>query len=523
MKAEIEARSPLGLPPWATFRRQATALIRRFPQRLRERRFWAVQALVLVITALHWELEATEVLGENEALSFVLVSFYFIPIIYAGLNFGMEGALPTALWSAALALPNVFVWHAGLQRLGEFVQLAIMISVAIVVARRVDEETKQRRRAEKTSARLQLLNEVGEILSHTLEVEQQLPRVLRRLLSGLSLESVWLHLEPDSYGDPLIITEVSDPRLRPPTELAHDLHRSVALEQTGATVDSRTVAVPLLGETGLLGSLGATAPAGETLTDEQVELLTTVAHQVRVAVENASLYRQRQESLRSYVSQVTQAQEEERLRIARELHDETAQELVSLVRKLEQIRKPSHPDMMGPIDDLLNLTRGILQAVRRYSRDLRPSVLDDLGLLAAIEMLIEDTRSRLPQGARLHLTGKPRRLDRPVELALFRIAQEALRNVENHARATSATVELDFGQEGIRLSVTDDGLGFSPPENISALSLAGKLGVVGMKERAELVGGHFELRSSPGGGTEVAVTVAAGATASAQATDSPGS
>lgn len=499
-----------------------TGPVRRLPQRFRDWRFWAVQALVLIITALHWALEATEALGEHEALSFVPVSFYFIPIVYAGLNFGMEGALPTALWSATLAMPNVFVWHSGLERLGEFVQLAIMISVAIVVARRVDEETKQRRRAEKTSARLQLLNEVGGILSHTLEVEQQLPRVLRRLLSGLSLESVWLHLEPDSNGaGPLIITEVSDPRLRPPTELAHDLHRSVALEQTGATADSRTVAVPLLGETGLLGSLGATAPAGETLTDEQVELLTTVAHQVRVAVENASLYRQRQESLRSYVSQVTQAQEEERLRIARELHDETAQELVSLVRKLEQIRKPSHPDMMGPIDDLLNLTRGILQAVRRYSRDLRPSVLDDLGLLAAIEMLIEDCR--LPTGARLQVTGKPRRLDRLVELALFRIAQEALRNVENHASATSATVALDFGQEGIRLSVTDDGFGFSPPENISALSLAGKLGVVGMKERAELVGGHFELRSSPGRGTEVAVTVAAGATASAQATDSPGS
>jgi signal transduction histidine kinase len=525
MKAEAGASWPEATPP-ARARRllDLTGPVRRLPQRFRDWRFWAVQALVLIITALHWELEATEALGEHEALSFVPVSFYFIPIVYAGLNFGMEGALPTALWSATLAMPNVFVWHSGLQRLGELVQLAIMVSVAIVVARRVDEETRQRLRAEGTSASLRLLNEVGEILSHTLEVERQLPQVLRRLLSGLSLESVWLYLEPDSNGaGPLIITEVSDPRLRPPTELAHDLHRSVALEQTGATVDSRTVAVPLLGETGLLGSLGATAAAGETLTDEQVELLTTVAHQVRVAVENASLYRQRQESLRSYVSQVTQAQEEERLRIARELHDETAQELVSLVRKLEQIRKPSHPDMMGPIDDLLNLTRGILQAVRRYSRDLRPSVLDDLGLLAAIEMLIEDTRSRLPQGARLHLTGKPRRLDRPVELALFRIAQEALRNVENHARATSATVALDFGQEGIRLSVTDDGLGFSPPENISALSLAGKLGVVGMKERAELVGGCFELRSSPGRGTEVAVTVAAGATALAQATDSPGS
>ena len=285
-------------------------------------------------------------------------------------------------------------------------------------------------------------------------------------------------------------------------------------------IEGEAVVVPLLGETGLLGSLGATATAGDTLTGEQVELLTTVAQQVRVAVENARLYRERQESLRSYVSQVTQAQEEERLRIARELHDDTAQELVRLVRKLEQLRRPSPPDMTQPIDDLLNLTRDILQAVRRYSRDLRPSVLDDLGLLAAIEMLIDECR--LPEGARLQVTGKPRRLDRFVELALFRIAQEALRNAENHAEASSATVELDFGQEGLRLSVTDDGLGFSVPENISALSLAGQLGLVGMKERAELVGGHFELRSSPGEGTEVAVTVPAGATASAPAADSAG-
>jgi len=494
--------------------------IRRFPRRLRERRFWQVQAMVLVATAPHYIIETFGFTNPFETVHGLSITLYILPLLYAALSYGWEGAVLTGLWAAFLTSPSTWIWHRSEYHwFTELGQLAVTLPVGILVAWRVDLESRQRLRAEGTSASLRLLNEVGEILSHTLEVEQQLPKVLRRLLSGLSLQAAWLRLDPQpDGGDPLTLAEAAEPHSPPPAGLAQAFHHRLVSEGTRMVIEGEAVAVPLLGETGLLGSLGATAAAGGTLTDEQVELLTTVAQQVRVAVENARLYRERQESLRSYVSQVTQAQEDERLRIARELHDDTAQELVRLVRKLEQLRRPSPPDMTQPIDDLLNLTRDILQAVRRYSRDLRPSVLDDLGLLAAIEMLIDDCR--LPKGARLQVTGKPRRLDRLVELALFRIAQEALRNVENHAEATSASVELDFGQKGIRLSVTDDGLGFAAPENISALSLAGKLGLVGMKERAELVGGHFQLSSSPGGGTEVAVTVAAGATASAGATDS---
>ena len=481
-----------------------------FPQRLRERRFWAVQALVLLITALHWELESTEALGEHEALSFVPVSFYFIPIVYAGLNFGMEGALPTALWSAALALPNVFVWHSGLQRVGELLQLAIMVSIAILVARRVDEETRQRLRAERTSASLRLLNDIEESLSHTLDVEQQLPGVLRRLLSGLSLESAWLCLEPESADDRLlVIREGSAQSGSQPVSLPEALHKRVASTNGTAAVEGQAAVVPLIAEEGVLGSLGASVGEGQTFTDERMELLATIGHEIRVAVENARLYRQRQESMQSYVRQVTQAQEDERLRIARELHDETAQELVHLVRKLEQLRDTATPKAAGRIDALLELARGTLQSVRRYSRDLRPSVLDDLGLVAAIEMVVEDTNSRLASGARLEVVGVPRRLDPPVELALFRIAQEALRNVEKHAGASSATVELDFSGEEIRLSVSDDGRGFAAPKSVSDLARVGKLGLLGMKERAELVGGSFELYSDPGKGTGLLVRVKA--------------
>ena len=511
MKAELDASWPRRILPWWGGHWQTiTEPLRHLPQRLHERQFWHVQALVALATAPHYIIETFGYTNPFEVLHGLTITLYILPLLYAALSYGWEGAILTGLWGAALTSPSTWIWHRSeLHWFSELGQLMITLPVGLLVAWRVDLETKQRRRAEETSASLKLLNEVGEALSPTLEVEQQIPQVLRRLLSGLLLDSVWITLEPNAEGGDLVtLVEVSEPRSTPPTQALQDLHRRLVSEQARVATDGQMVAVPLQGETAVLGSLGAATAAGESLTDEQVGLLTTVAHQVRVALENARLYRQRQESLRSYAHRVTQAQEEERLRIARELHDSTAQELVQVVRKLERLHNSLDSRPAQPIDELLNLTRNILQAVRRYSRDLRPSVLDDLGLVPAIEMLTEDTSQRLPHGARLQVRGRPRRVDSLVELSLFRIAQEALRNVENHARATSAMVELDFSDDGIQLSVSDDGPGFSPPEDVSALARVGKLGLVGMKERAELVGGRFELRSGTGRGTQIVVEVA---------------
>jgi signal transduction histidine kinase len=486
--------------------------IRRFPDRLKERQFWQVQLLVLAATLPHYVIEASGHTEPSETVHSLAISLYIIPLLYAALNFGWEGAILTALWAAALTSPSMWVWHrSGLHWLAEIGQLAITLPVGILVAWRVDRETTQRRRAERTSASLRLLNEVGESLSHTLDVEQRLPDVVQRLLNGLSLESCWLRLDPESRGGapPVTVEAATTPAALPPG-FVQDLHDRAASKREPILIDDRTVCLPLMGDGGMLGSLGARVSGGDRLTREQLDLLTAVAQEVRVALESARLYRERQESLQSYVRQVTQAQEDERLRIARELHDETAQELVQIVRKLEQFQNAADPSQAGAIQELLSMTRGTIQAVRRYSRDLRPSLLDDLGLLAATEMLVEDASRHLQDGARLDLIGTPRRLDAPVELALFRIAQEALRNVEKHGNATCATVEMDFGAEQVRLSVTDDGIGFAPAENISDLVRAGKLGLVGMKERAELVGGSFELRSVPGGGTKVVVTVRPG-------------
>jgi signal transduction histidine kinase len=472
-------------------------MLGRFPQRIRERRFWEVQILLIGAATPHYVLEMLGHRNPAETIHDLAITLYILPLLYAAIAYGWEGAVLTGLWSAALTSPSIWIWHRGeFHWATELAQISVTLAVGIVVASRVDLETKQRLRAERTSASLQLLNEVVEILSHTLEVEQQLPKVVERLQSALELEFITLKLEPDSDGnEPALV--VSSPAPAPP---GADRPRS-----RDSTRGSGTLVVPLVGETGTLGSLTAAAATGDSIEDAQADLITTVAQDLRVAIENARLYRQRQESLQIYARQVTQAQEDERLRIARELHDDTAQELVMLSRKLEDLKSRVKSEQVRDIEDLLTMTRGTIQAVRRFSRDLRPSILDDLGLRAALEMVVEDTGNRLPKGANLQVTGSPRRLDGPLELALFRIAQEALRNAEKHSGATSVDVELDFGTDGVTLEVSDDGKGFSTGPSMSEMIRKGKLGLVGMKERAELVGGTLHVLSSHGGGTKVTV------------------
>ncbi len=491
------------------------------PQRIREPRFWHVQALVVLATAPHYFIESSEQFAAFEGwqLNSLAISLYILPLLYAALNYSWEGALLTGLWAAALTSPSIWFWDRSASHyLTEIGQLVVVLPVGLLVAWRVDIEAKQRRRAEKTSASLSLLNQIGEALSHTLEAEAQVPVVLRKLVSGMPFESAWLYLEADRQSGPRLLIERSDGGGRVQARLPQELHRHV--EAAGATqVSEDSIAVPLSTEDGLLGSLGATVSTGSSPTDEQIEVLATVARQLCASIVNARLYRERQESLRSYVRHVTEAQEEERLRISRELHDETAQELVQLVRGLEQISDGSDDTRVQSVDELIEATRETLRSVRRFSRDLRPSVLDDLGLMAAIEAIVEDTNSKLPEGATLRVEGEPHRVAEAVELALFRIAQESLRNVEKHAEAKSALVELHFTSDAITLSVSDDGAGFDASSSVSDLARTGKLGLVGMKERCELVGGSFDLQSSPGEGTRVAVTVRNGGSAPDVATE----
>jgi PAS domain S-box-containing protein len=215
-----------------------------------------------------------------------------------------------------------------------------------------------------------------------------------------------------------------------------------------------------------------------------------------------------QESLRFYLGQITMAQEEERKRIARELHDETIQALVVLARQLDDIISISSDlsfDKRRLLENLRKQADDIMADVRRLSQDLRPPALDRLGLVPALEWLASDIGKRSGINVEVRIRGVSRRFSPEVELVLFRVAQEALRNAWRHAQATKADIIVEFGDRKIRITIKDNGKGFDLPETTGDLVKQGRLGLAGMQERIQLVRGSLRIESEPDEGTMVVI------------------
>lgn len=221
--------------------------------------------------------------------------------------------------------------------------------------------------------------------------------------------------------------------------------------------------------------------------------------------------RELRESTRFYSQLCIRAQERERERIALELHDDVAQPLLLLSRRLDAISTTTRPQLSKllreKIEDLHILTSEALERLRRCARDLRPRILDDLGLIAALEWMVDELIEKQGINAQVEVVGTGRSLPDEVQLTLFRIAQEALSNVRRHAAATSVWITMEFGDRETSLTVKDNGKGFRLPEKVEDLTSIGKLGLAGMQERALLISGKLTLQSEPNKGTTVNVEV----------------
>jgi len=222
----------------------------------------------------------------------------------------------------------------------------------------------------------------------------------------------------------------------------------------------------------------------------------------------ATQIRAYQQSMHGYLGAVTAAQEDERKRLARELHDDTVQNLIALKQRVQLARRqaPHDPTFDALLADLQEMLETTMSDVRRFSRALRPIYLEEAGLVAALETLTRDT-SHAELRIAFEVTGEVRRLAPEVELALYRIVQESLTNLAKHAHASSAHVSVAFNSSTLSIRVEDNGAGFHVPERATGLVVAGHYGLMGMQERAQLVGARLTLHSQPGKGTQVEVQI----------------
>jgi signal transduction histidine kinase len=212
--------------------------------------------------------------------------------------------------------------------------------------------------------------------------------------------------------------------------------------------------------------------------------------------------------IQNYVVSILTSQEEERKRVARELHDETAQALVVLGRRIEMAEEiAKEPELVAELDSLRDLVDDTLHGVRRFTSDLRPPLLEELGLPRTLELLGYRTERDEAFRVNLSIVGQPRQLLPELELGLYRLAQEGLSNVRRHAQAAQVDVRLIYDPESVILEIDDDGVGFDASASTSELVRTGRLGLMGIHERARLFGGHATIESEPGKGTKVRVVI----------------
>ncbi len=257
-------------------------------------------------------------------------------------------------------------------------------------------------------------------------------------------------------------------------------------------------------ETNLLG-VRKTAEKAENMVSQVGVVIDFIKGNLRnINIKLESLQQKQQMGL-----QIVSAQEEERKRVAREIHDGPAQSMANIVLRLEFCEKlmDANPNQVrDEIKELKGIVRNTLQDVRKIIFDLRPMALDDLGFIPALKRYIEDFRKKHDISVDLNFYGRETRLESVLEIALFRLIQEALNNVIKHACASNVKIDIEMKTEWVKTTVQDNGLGFDLEEFLTG-DTGIHFGLRNMKERIDLLGGEMDIETKPGKGTKVSFKV----------------
>ena len=438
-----------------------------------EGRFWAVQAMVVALAGLHLVVDLRTAPTGGAFPGGIPVALLVVPVGYAALRYGLAGSVATGLWATVLWLPDLLLprdeGHVG----ADLINLVVINGVALFFGARIEAERHARRRVERATA------------------EQLRAETRYRELFEANRTPI---LVLDAGG----VVREANPAAR-------------------ALLGPATVGAP--SET-LLGGDGP-EPDGAVLElgdghdyrARRTALSTGVGGQTaQVILQDVTEERRRGRQATHYAALVVAAEEDQRRRLARELHDEPLQLFLHLARRLENLGRVAGV----PGDVAAGLGEARLQALdaaarlRTMARDLRPPALDQLGLVAALSSFLADVDEETGLAVDLDVSGNPSRLPRNVELGAFRIVQEAVRNTVRHAGADEVRVSVAFGADQLAIEVADDGSGFERDEGGGAGEQQ-HLGLLGMTERATLLGGSVEVRTADGEGTTVVAVLPRGA------------
>ncbi len=252
--------------------------------------------------------------------------------------------------------------------------------------------------------------------------------------------------------------------------------------------------------------------SGTSYTDDESDLLKTMSNEAAVALENARMLdslKSQQLQVEQLLGQVVLAQEEERNRISIDLHDSVAQWLVAVSYGIQSFRhalpEKEVEKARSELSDMEGTITKSLKELRRVVVGLRPPALDELGLTHAIRQSLDELTADGTE-CKFNQTGEPVRLPSSIEIAVYRVVQEALTNIRKHAGATGVTLSVEFRTDSLFVEIRDDGQGFNLAQTLDSAISVGHLGLLGMKQRVEMLGGDMNIRTSEGIGTTIVFT-----------------
>jgi two-component system, NarL family, sensor kinase len=373
---------------------------------------------------------------------------------------------------------------------------------------------------ERRNRELTILNEIAKALNQSVDLNDALQATLARMVDFFELHTGWIWLLHEETGEPYLAAAqhlppalAENPRRMDGNCYCLDTFRAgdmsgaanvsiITCTRLQGLVDGTEglryhASIPLYAQEKRLGVLNVVGCDWEELAAEDLRLLYTVGDLLGMAIERIRLY--------SRASQIGVV--EERNRLAREIHDTLAQGLAAVTLYLESADILLDTGLDAgqahrAVQQALALTRASLDEARRSVLDLRAAPLEGRSLAQALAALAADLGASHGLRTRFSVTGGSRPLPVRVETSLFRVAQEALQNVIQHAGANEASIELLITPDGLELVIADDGCGFDPAQTPPQ-----RFGLVGMNERVRLLGGEMQLHTEPGAGTRIAVTV----------------